>query len=83
MSVAVKPRTASFGSKARQAASVKGEHTIKIIASKIGYVSSEALYTFDVVLGREGVELTEEDVVIAALIIGVLLIIATLWKALI
>ncbi|MCK4327501.1 MAG: hypothetical protein KAW41_03420 [Candidatus Diapherotrites archaeon] len=59
-----------------------GQYTLKLVASKIGYVSSESVYTFDVVVTEEGVRLTEEDVVIAALIIGVLLIIATLWKAL-
>ena len=60
----------------------QGQHTVKIVASKIGFVSSEAIYTFDVVMPQEGVHITEQDVVIAALIIGVVLIIVTLWKAL-
>ena len=59
-----------------------GQYTLKLVASKIGYVSSESIYTFEAVVEEEGFALTEEDVVIAALIIGVLLIIATLWKAL-
>ena len=59
-----------------------GQYTLRLVASKIGFVSTEMVYTFDAVVAEEGFALTEEDVVIAALIIGVLLIIATLWKAL-
>ena len=59
-----------------------GQYTLKVVASKIGYVSSEALYTIDVIKAPEEMHLTEQDVVIGALIVGVLLVIATLWKAL-
>ena len=59
-----------------------GQYTLKIVASKIGYVSSEALYTIEVAKTPESIRLTEQDVVIGALIIGVLIVIATLWKAL-
>ena len=59
-----------------------GQYTIKIVASKIGYVSSEALYTIDVAKPPENMQLTDQDVVIGALIVGVLIVIATLWKAL-
>jgi nitrogen fixation protein FixH len=59
-----------------------GEHTAKVVASKRGYVSGETSFDFEVVFEKPQFQLTERDVVLLAVIAGVIIVIATLWKAL-
>ena len=61
----------------------KGTHTVKIVASKIGYVSGEQVYTFEASPPEEASPIGTQDIIVIALIIGVILVIATLWRALI
>ncbi len=60
-----------------------GTHTVKLVASKMGFVSGEQVYTFEASVPKEDSPIGTQDIIVIALIIGVILIIATLWRALI
>jgi autotransporter translocation and assembly factor TamB len=58
-----------------------GTHDVKLVASKAGFVSGEQLYSFIATMPEEQL-VTTQDIIIIALIAGVIIIIATLWRAL-
>ncbi|MBN3037567.1 MAG: hypothetical protein JW834_03920 [Candidatus Diapherotrites archaeon] len=59
----------------------KGNYQLKTLASKRGYVTAETEYGFYVDIPQNEFQVTEQDITLIAIVIGAIIIVATIWKA--